>query len=174
MAYTLNSEPPYTFDKPGPLFIAGLPTLKIKSVAGVNSPAIPSGAADIALPANITNPVTVAFESTGVPTGNTVTLTVTPSNGAATQAVSPVLTGTTDLATASVNVTLPMGHSILSATTSYTVVAALGDLLAPYAQGERVERVTLVAGLDGSSQAILTTVSGKNYTHNGPLPTFGS
>jgi hypothetical protein len=52
---------------------------------------------------------------------------------------------------------------VLSAQTTYTVVAAVGDLLKNYAGNERVERVTLTATLGGPSKALLTTVSGKQY-----------
>jgi hypothetical protein len=152
-----------TADVPGPVFIAGTPTLRIVSVAGVNAPAAPTGNADVTLPASTPNPVTVAFETTGVPVGNTVRLTVTPAFGVTTSVVSPALTGSTGSATASVSVSLPVGPSVLSAQTTYTVVAALGDLLKNFAGNERVEKVTLVATLGGPSKAKLITVSGKEY-----------
>ena len=57
------------------------------------------------------NPVTVVFQTTGVPVGNTVQLTVTPAFGLKTTAITPALTGDTSLATASVNVSLPTGPS---------------------------------------------------------------
>jgi hypothetical protein len=153
---------------PGPVFVAGAPTLRIASVAGVASPAAPTGTADILLPASTTNPVTVAFEATGVPVGNTVVLTVKPQNGTPPpQATSAALVGSTTLATASVSVTLPTGPSTLEATTSFQVVAALGDFLGnQFAQGERVERIELSASTSGPSVATLITVSKKRY----PLP----
>lgn len=143
--------------------MAGFPTLTITSVAGVPAPPNPTGSADITLPANTPNPITVAFSSTNVPVGNIVKLTVTPQVGAAITAVSPALTGSTASASASVNVTLPVGPSVLSAQTTYTIVAALGDLLAPYANNERVESVTLTARLGAPSTVTLETVSGKRY-----------
>jgi len=152
-----------TADVPGPVFVAGTPTLRIASVAGVAAPAAPTGSADITLPAATPNPVTVFFETTGVPVGNTVRLTVTPAFGATTSVTTPALTGTTASATASVNVNLPVGPSVLSAQTTYTVVAALGDLLKNFAGNERVEKVTLIATLGGPSKAKLITVSGKEY-----------
>lgn len=160
---TAASTPLATSDAPSTVFVAGTPTLRIASVAGVTAPASPTGNADITLPASTPNPVTVAFETTGVPVGNTVQLTVTPAFGGRTTAVSPALTGSTALATASVNVNLPVGPSVLSAQTTYTVVAALGDLLKNFAGNERVEKVTLMATLGGPAKAKLITVSGKEY-----------
>src|SRR5207248_1825353 len=109
------------------------------------APASPTGNADIIFPANTPNPVTVAFATTGVPVGNTVTLTVTPPSGATTSVVSPALTGSPASATASVNVNLPAGPSVLFAQTTFTVTASVGEELSRFAQGERVERVTLLA-----------------------------
>lgn len=168
---TAGSSPGHSFGAPGPVFIAGLPTLRIVSVGGVDAPATPTGNADITLPSTTTNPVTVVFQTTGVPVGNTVKLTVKPANAAPISALSPALTGTTDSATASVEVSLPSGPSILEATTTYTIVASVGDALgAQYAQGERVERIELAASLNGASTATLITVSGKRYPLLGPIP----
>jgi hypothetical protein len=150
---------------PGPIFIPGLPALAIVSVANVAVPANPTGKADISLPADTPNPVTVQFATTGVPTTSTVTLSVVPENGAAVSATSAPLSGAQANGTASVSVDLPTGASVLQATTSYTVTAA-GDALARYAQNERVEKVTLVASSAGPAQTLLTTVTGKTY----PVP----
>ncbi len=148
---------------PGPVFVAGTPTLTISSVAGITAPASPTGNADITLPSTTPNPVTVVFITAGVPVGNTVQLTVTPAFGDRITAISPALTGSTAGATASVSVNLPVGPSVLSAQTTFTIVAALGDLLRNFAGNERVEKVTLVATLGGPSKAKLITVSGKEY-----------
>ena len=160
---TAATTPAYTTGAPGAVFIAGLPTLTISSVAGVAAPASPTGIADIVLPANTPNPVTVVFNTTGVPVGNTIKLTITPANEAPSSVVSPALSGTTESATASVTVTLPSGPSVMSATTTYTIVAALGDLMSTYAQGERVEKIMLAAVLGGQTKATLITVSGKEF-----------
>jgi hypothetical protein len=160
---TAGTTPAYTTGAPGQLFIAGAPTLTISSVAGVAAPATPTGNADITLPANTPNPVTVVLKTTGVPVGNTVQLTVTPAIGAPVVVVSPALTGTTDNATVSISVNLPSGPSVLSATTTYTIVAALGDAMSTYAQGERVEKIALTTKLGGKTQATLITVSGKKF-----------
>lgn len=161
---TATSNPAHTFSAPGPVFVAGLPGLRITSVAGVTAPVASTGNADITLPATTTNPVTVTFETTSVPVGNTVKLTVKPANGAVTTVTSPALAGSTTLATASVNVTLPTGPSVLEATTTYTIVASLGQELSKFAQGERVEHIELSASTNGSASTTLITVSGKRYS----------
>lgn len=163
---TAASNPQYPpVTAPTTVFVAGLPSLRITAVAGVTAPASPTGNADITLPTSTPNPVTVEFATTGVPVGNTIKLTVTPPNAAVIVATSPALTGTTDNAAASVSISLPSGPSTLQATVSYTVVASIGDTLGvQFAKGERVERVTLAAGLKGPTMMTLTTVSGKEYT----------
>ncbi len=161
---TAASTPTHSFGAPGPIFISGMPTLKIASIAGVAVPDQPSGVSDVNLPATTANPVAVTFATTAVPVGNTIKLTVTPASGSVTSATSGALSGTTDAATASVNITLPQGPSTLLATVTYTVVAALGDALSTYADNERVEKVQLMASLDGKEQRVrLITVSGKEF-----------
>ena len=168
---TAASNPAHVFGAPGPVFVAGLPTLRIASVAGVSSPAEPTGNADITLPTTTANPVTVVFQTTGVPVGNTVKLTVKPANGAPVSVISPALTGATENATASVDVNLSPGPSTLEATTTYTIVASLGEALGnQYAKGERVEKIEVAAGMTGGSTVTLITVSGKRFAMPGPLP----
>lgn len=160
---TAASTPAHTFSAPGPIFITGLPTLAITTVAGVAVPASPTGVADVSLPTTTTNPVTVVFQTTGVPVGNTITVKVTPAYGATSSALSTALTGTTANATASATITLPTGPSTLQATVTYTIVASLGDLLRHFAQGERVEKISLSALPGSKSKATLITVSGKRF-----------
>ncbi len=160
---TAATNPGFSFAAPQPVFIAGTPTLAISSVGGIAAPASPTGNADITLPSSTANPVAVSFTTTGVPVGNIIQLTVLPATGTKTVVFSPALTGTTESATASVNVNLPTGPSTLMAQTTYTVVAAVGDLLKNFAGNERVEKVTLMATLGGPSKVLLTTVSGKQY-----------
>lgn len=160
---TAATQPTLSFAAPGPLFVAGAPTLSISSVAGVAAPAIPTGNADIVLPSTTPNPVTVVFQTSGVPVGNTVKLTVTPAGGEVVSALSPALTGSTASASASVSITLPNGPSTLSATTTYTIVASLGDAMSRFARGERVEKVTLTAIPGKPQQVTLVTVSGREF-----------
>lgn len=161
---TAATTPAYTFGAPGSVFVAGLPTLLITSVGGAAVPAEPTGNADVTLPSTTANPVLVTFATTGVPVGNTVQLTLKPASGTPVTVVSPALTGTTESGTASVSVSLPSGPSVLQATVTYTIVVAMGEALSTYAQGERVEKITLAATLGGKeSKVILVTVSGKEY-----------
>lgn len=160
---TAATTPTASINTPGPVFVTGSPSLAISSVAGVSAPVAPTGNADITLPSSTPNPVTVVFTTTGVPVGNTVQLTLTPAFGAKTTVVSPALTGDTTSATASVSVNLPVGPSVLQAQTTYTIVAALGDLLRNFAGNERVEKIRLSATLGGKSKVTLVTVSGKEY-----------
>lgn len=160
---TAASTPVHSFSAPGPIFIAGLPTLAITSIAGVAVPAAPTGVADVSLPASTVNPVAVAIQTTGVPVGNTITITVTPAYGQASAAVSAALTGSTASATANATVTLPTGPSTLQATVTYTIVASLGDILSRFAQNERVEKISLSALPGQTSKATLITVSGKRF-----------
>lgn len=161
---TTATTPVYSFAAPGPLFLAGGPQLRITRVAGVDAPAAPTGAGDILLPSNLSNPVTVEFETKGVPVGTTaVKLVVTPYNGAQIIAANAPLSGNTTLATAATSVTLPPGPSVLLATTSYQVNAALGEALSRFANNERVESVRLTAALGSAAVATLVTVSGNEY-----------
>jgi hypothetical protein len=161
---TAASNPVHTFGSPSSVFVAGMPTLRIASVAGVAAPANPTGNADITLPSSTPNPVTVAFATTGVPVGNTVSLRVTPAYGNTVTVVSPAITGSTSAGTASVSATLPSGPSVLSASTTYTIVTAMGEALSIYAQGERVEKVRLSTTMNGPTLATLITVSGKEFS----------
>jgi hypothetical protein len=164
--FTGPSYPPYFSDTPGPIFLSSLPSLRIASVAGTAVPANPTGNADVTLPANVANPVAVNFETTNVPTGNTVLLRMIPAYGTPIEVLSPAIAGTTAAGTASVQVALPQGPSVLQATTTYTVVVAMGEALSRFANNERVEKVQLIAtlGAQGENQAKLITVSGKEFT----------
>ncbi len=159
-----TSLPNYSFGAPGTVFVPGLPALSITSVAGAPAPAAPTGNADITLPADTTNPVTVTLTTTSVPLDSVIKLTVTPAAGANITATSGPLTGTQESATASVSVSLPAGASTLTATTSYSVTTAMGDALSMYAQGERVERIELSASMQDGPAITLITISGKRHS----------
>lgn len=160
---TAASTPPHSFGAPGDVFIAGTPTLAITSIGGVEVPAAPTGVADVSLPASTVNPVTVLVRTTGVPVGNTVTVTVIPAHGSAASAVSTALAGSTAQATASAELALPPGPSTLQASVTYTIVAALGDALSRFAQNERVEQITLTAMPGQPAQVMLVTATGQRY-----------
>jgi hypothetical protein len=109
------------------------------------------------------NPVTIDFQTTGIPVGNTITLSIVPANGAGTKVTSGALTGSTSSATSSVQATLPSGPSTLLATVTYTIVASLGNELSRYAENQRVERVEVAAVLGGKSDVTLITTNGRRY-----------
>lgn len=159
------SNPPYTFGAPGSVFADGQPALRFVSIGSIAVLASPVGRNDIALPANLPNPVAVSLATAGVPVGAVISVTATPDVGAAPTTVdSAPTTGSTANAAASVSINIAPGHTVLSAITSYLIVASLGDSLSRFAQGERVERITLSATLGGgASHAVLTTTSGRQF-----------
>lgn len=164
ITYSGASTPAYVADVPSAIFVANVPSLRITSVAGSNVPANPTGNADVSLPANLTNPVTVNFETTNIPPGSTVELRVVPAYGAVVKALSPAITGSTASGNTSVSVSLPQGPSTLQAITSYTVTVAMGESLSRFAQNERVEKVEIIAGTSKTdSTARLITISGKSF-----------
>jgi len=146
------------------LILPGLPTIRIASVAGAPVSPTPSGSDDVVLPSDTLNPMTIGLASSNVPLGQTITLTVTPDSGASITAVSSAIVGTEANGTADASVALPSGHSVLSATVSFTVTASLGDAMKHFAHGERVQRVVSVAGLGQGSRTTFVTVSGKQHT----------
>lgn len=160
---TSGTTPTYTFGSPGSLFIAGLPTLRISRVGGVNAPANPTGVADISLPGDIPNPVTVEFEATGIPLGNIVELTVVPARGSKASSVSNTLDGDTNLSTASAFIDLPQGPSTLMASVTYTLVAGLDGHKEYYERiaGEPVRSLRIEASLNGEPRYLLITESGR-------------
>lgn len=162
ITFTGTQQPTATTDLPGPIFIADAPALRIASIAGQAVPANPTGNADVTLPAGSTGS-TITFETTNVPTGNTVLLRVVPAYGQPIEVLSPAITGSTAAGTASVTVTLPAGPSTLQATTTYTVVVA-GDIdLSRFAQNEAVEKVEVTVPMVGAAQARLITRTGKSF-----------
>lgn len=149
---------------PGPLFAAGERSLRFASVAGIAVPANPTGSKDVTVPTATPNPVTITLATTGVPVGSTVKVSVTPQYGSPPILVdSPPTAGSLDNATTSVAIDIPPGHSVLSAQTTFMVVAAVGDALSRFAQGERVEKVTLTSTLGQGEKATLHTVAGKQF-----------
>ncbi|MGH8553272.1 MAG: hypothetical protein ACRERS_08255, partial [Methylococcales bacterium] len=161
---TAATSPGYSFAQPQEIFVAGLPSLRIASVAGMPAPAQPTGSADILLPAGTPNPVAVLFETTNVPLGNTVQLTVTPATGPAVSVISNAISGTEASGSASADVNIPTGPSILAATVSFTVLASTGQDLSRYAQGEPVERVRLSTNPATGSTTTLITGSGREFS----------
>jgi hypothetical protein len=149
---------------PGSLFISGLPSLRIASVNGTAAPSAPTGSADIVLPGDAAATVPVIVETANVPLGNTVTIIVTPQNGNPVKVTSTALAGTEAAATASANVAIGNGSTVLLATLSYSVSGAQATAFMDYTNGEKVARIELAANLDGTTQTLLVTESGRKVT----------
>ncbi len=158
---TAASNPVHSFGVPNALFIAGSPQVRITSVGGVAVPNPPNGVDDVALPEDQPNPVEIVFETTGIPVGNVVELSVHPAYGTVIEAVSGALLGSSDLASATTTVTLPSGPSVLTASVTYAVAGQVAADLGRYTGGEQVARVRLSAPLGGEAQAVLITSSGR-------------
>ena len=161
---TASSTPLPVSDTPGTILLpGGTPTLSITSVGGIAVPANPNGSSDVTIPATM-NPMSIAFTTSGVTVGSTITLTVVPPLGVATTANSGPTTGTLDSATSSVSVSLPSGSNTLQASVTYTVSSANAVAMSKFTGSENVAQVRLNATLGGDSTATLITVSGKEFT----------
>jgi len=104
---------------PQPIFVSNLPSVTITQVDGRSVPAAPTGINDVVLPSGTITPVTVVFTAVNVPPGDTVRLTVTPTMGAIVTVTSTPLTGTLASSTATADITLPPGLSVLRAAVSF-------------------------------------------------------
>ena len=158
------TNPAFSQAAPGPIVVAGVPTIRIASVGGVNAPAAPTGNGDIVLPADAPNPVAVGLATTNVPLGTTISVILTPAHGAITTSISSGLQGTEAAATASANISLPDGPSVLLATLSFTVAGTQQLAYARYTGGERVVQVEASSDMHGVSHTVFTTISGRKVT----------
>ena len=158
------TTPNYTFSAPRPVFLSGFPTLRITSVGGIATPTVPTGDRDVVLPGFTSNPVSVDLATTGVPPGTTIQVLAKPTRGYQTSATSTGVVGSEANGTASADIDLPNGASVLTAQTTFTVTASLGNALKNFAEGERVKSVELAAAPGQGSIMTLITVSGKRYT----------
>lgn len=161
-SFNPSANPTLLFDFPRPVSLAGIPSLRITGVNGVTVPAFPTGIDDVTLPADITNPVAINFSGINIPLTTTVTVKMTPAQGANVSATSTPLSGTEASSTASASITLPQGASTLSATVSYSVTIQQATVLAKFTNGEKVARVEITAS-HGQSMTKLVTVSGKHF-----------
>lgn len=143
--------------------MASQPALRFATVAGIPVLAAPTGSNDLTIPTTSANPVTIALATSGIPPGSVIKVTVIPRFGQAISLDSPPTAGTVAAATTSVSMDIPGGHNVLSAETTYTVIASVGDSLSRFAEGERVEKVTLTSTLGGASQATLHTATGRAF-----------
>jgi hypothetical protein len=132
-------------------------------VAGIPVPASPTGFGDVTVPTATANPVSITLATSGIPVGSTVKVSVTPQLGRRSRSTVRQPSASLDNATTSVSLDIPFGHSVLSAQTSFIVLAAVGDALSRFAQGERVEKVTLTSTLGQGEKATLHTVAGRQF-----------
>lgn len=158
-----STSPAFSSGTPNPLFLPGLPALRFATVGGIPVPASPTGSKDVTVPTTTPNPVSITLATSGVPVGSTIKVSLTPQLGPSISVDSSPTVGAIDNATTSVSVDIPTGHSVLSAQTSFIVLAALGDALSRFAQGERVEKVTLTSTLGQRDKATLHTVAGRQF-----------
>jgi hypothetical protein len=144
--------------------MASQPALRFASVAGIPVPGEPTGSNDLTIPTTTANPVTLALATSGIPPGSVIKVTVIPRFGQAVSLDSPPTAGTVgDRDDQCVDGYPGVGHNVLSAETTYTVIASVGDSLSRFAQGERVEKITLSSTLGKGSQATLHTPSGREF-----------
>lgn len=140
-----------------------LPSLAFTSIGGVAVPPNPTGVGDVVLPDTLANPVSVSIAATSIPVGTVVKLVLSQPYGANLTADSSPLAGTYQSSTATASISIPVGSTVLMASTTFTLTVAMGEALSVYAQGERVEGVRLNARVGGGTTATLITVSGKEF-----------
>jgi len=169
MSRTAGTTPQFSFAAPGPVFLAGMPSLRIESVAGIAAPAVPTGSADIVLPVDHPNPVQVVVVATNVPLGNTATITLTPATGNATSVVTTALDGSQAQSTASAQISIPDGPNTLLASVSFTVTEAQSVALQGVSDGEPVSEIRLLASVGQASRTVLVTASGREIVLPGAL-----
>lgn len=166
---TAQTTPQASVAPPGPLFIDGMPSLRVASVAGQAAPAAPTGYADIVLPTDAPNPVQVVIETVNVPLGNTVSIIVNPPSGTPVTVVSNAIAGSLASGTATASVDLPQGPSVLLATLSYTVTGQQALALSALTNGEPVVAVELAAAI-GAGPSLMTLITESGRRHTVPAP----
>lgn len=161
--FTFNgsSNPAYSLAEPGQLVISGVPTIRIANVGGQDAPSEPSGYGDIVLASDAPNPVDIVLETTDVPVGNTVSVTVTPPNGHPYSVTSSALQGSEANASATASVDIPDGPSVLLATLSFSTTEQQSLALSRFTGGEPVVRVEMASSMTGETRTRLVTESGR-------------
>jgi hypothetical protein len=97
--------PGATYGTPGVVFPSPLPSIKVTTIAGQNTPWPPAGsltAPDVYLPTNMVNPVTISVSASNVNPGTTFKLIIVPSFGTNIVNTS-TLSGSYSFSTGSVN-----------------------------------------------------------------------
>lgn len=168
-----NTNPAYSFSLPGHVLVPNNPTLSIVSVtptngasAGLtsNTPANPTGNADITFPTGTTT-ATVNLTATSIPSGATADVHVIPASGATRSKVLSTAFSVPDangVSTATATVTLSPGNNVLQAAVTYTVTELVAMNL-PQFNGEYVAKIRVEGGMDGKSKVTYITASGKEY-----------
>jgi hypothetical protein len=158
-----TTNPPHFFDNtPATLFPAVAPSLKITKIGGITVTATPKGTfgdPDVTLPSTIVNPVDILVESSNIPVGTTVSITIIPEFGATTGA-SAVLQGSDALSTA----TVPANFSsktvnVIVASATFTLASS--NSVPVFADGERVAKIKVDSVLGGKSSITYITESGR-------------
>jgi hypothetical protein len=110
---------------PGPVLPgAGSPSVRIVSIGGVSVPPTPQASyfnpPDATVNPNLANPITVGLQASNVPLGTVIAISVVTEGVAARSAFnSTALAGTFVSSTATANVTLPAGTSVLTVTATF-------------------------------------------------------
>lgn len=147
----------------GTFSLSTLPNLYFTSIGGVAVPPNPTGRGDVEIPNTVTNPVTVNIAASGIPLGTVVKVILNQPYGVNITADSSPLTGTVQSSTATASISIPIGSTVMMASTTYTLTLAMGDAMSIYAKGERVGKVRLSAAIGSQPMATLITISGKEY-----------
>jgi hypothetical protein len=147
----------------GTFSLGALPSLAFTRIGGVAVPANPTGSGDVDLTGVAANPVTVEIAARSIPVGTVVKVILNQPHGTNVTADSSPLAGTLAASTATASISIPPGSTVLMATTTYALTLAMGEALSVYAEGERVDKVRLSAGIGGGTMATLITVSGKEF-----------
>jgi len=159
--FASGTNPAYSFGLPSSVFVPNQPSLSITSIGGVAVPSSPTASyasPDIKIPGTTTNPVTVALSASNIPVGTTVTVSVIPQQGSATD-ITAILSGTDASSTASAHVNLSVGSPyIIAAQTTFTLQTAM------FYDGEKIEKVRVASNIGKASEVTYITESGKEIS----------
>lgn len=140
-----------------------VPTLTITAVGSAAVQTSTPGAlyttADVVLPSDTTNPVTVTVTATNIPVGTSFSVTVIPQFAASSTVNSTLSAGTFAQSTATASVTIPTGQvTVLNASGSFTIPQLAGVF--PFGDGDEIDHVVVAAGTDEVSSLSVVTKSG--------------
>jgi hypothetical protein len=156
---------------PGAPIPSDLPTLRITSIAGVATPAAPTGSLtvpDVNFATAPVNPASISLAATKIPIGTTVSVRVTAAIGAAVTVTSTALTGTFDNSTATASVDIPPGQGQIAATVAFTLPPQSAMLMGlPNLDGTKPQHVEVVAGGEGASRVYLVAENGARFEIGG-------